>query len=198
MHKNLLLCTAACALFFSSFNFTSTSTASGLSPQARHNLGEITKLPEQYRHAIDLINTPTQAEKNLEKIVSGAMMRDNSHFNQALQNHMDRVRDTINSSFAGANRYGSGAYMNVMNREMDHIRAQAMANKRQQDMQHMMQANAYLDQLRQNRLTKAENLLRGYEKAVSDAAQAAAILDADNQRRIDAAHQQWVRQDKRN
>ncbi|WP_375642209.1 autotransporter outer membrane beta-barrel domain-containing protein [Bartonella sp. CM100XJJH] len=49
MHKNLLLCTAACALFFSSFNFTSTSTASGLSPQARH--------------ALDLINIPTQAEK---------------------------------------------------------------------------------------------------------------------------------------
>ncbi|WP_375650013.1 autotransporter outer membrane beta-barrel domain-containing protein, partial [Bartonella sp. MU70NMGDW] len=49
MHKNLLLCTAACALFFSSFNFTSTSIASGLSPQTHH--------------ALDLINTPTQAEK---------------------------------------------------------------------------------------------------------------------------------------
>ncbi|WP_375695890.1 autotransporter outer membrane beta-barrel domain-containing protein [Bartonella sp. AC67GZZY] len=78
MHKNLLLCTAACALFFSSFNFTSTSTASALSPQERH--------------AIDLINTPTQAEKNLEKIASGAMMEDNSHFNQALDaNNQRRV-----------------------------------------------------------------------------------------------------------
>ncbi|WP_375706818.1 autotransporter outer membrane beta-barrel domain-containing protein [Bartonella sp. AA126HLJHH] len=84
MHKNLLLCTAACALFFSSFNFTSTSTASALSPQERHAIEGIMKLPEQYRHAIDLINTPTQAEKNLEKIASGAMMEDNAHFNQAL------------------------------------------------------------------------------------------------------------------
>ncbi|WP_375623853.1 MULTISPECIES: autotransporter outer membrane beta-barrel domain-containing protein [unclassified Bartonella] len=96
MHKNLLLCTAACALFFSSFNFTSTSTASGLSPQTRHTLEGIIKLPQQYRHAIDLINTPTQAEKNLEKITSGAMMEDNSHLNQALdadnQRHADAER----------------------------------------------------------------------------------------------------------
>ncbi|WP_375673975.1 autotransporter outer membrane beta-barrel domain-containing protein [Bartonella sp. AA18HLJMS] len=84
MHKNLLLCTAACALFFSSFNFTSTSTASALSPQERHAIEGIMKLPEQYHRAIDLINTPTQAEKNLEKIASGAMMEDHSHFNQAL------------------------------------------------------------------------------------------------------------------
>ncbi|WP_375610583.1 MULTISPECIES: autotransporter outer membrane beta-barrel domain-containing protein [unclassified Bartonella] len=197
MHKNLLLCTAACALFFSSFNFTSTSTASALSPQERHAIEGIMKLPEQYRHAIDLINTPTQAEKNLEKIASGAMMEDNAHFNQALENHMDRVRDTINSSFAGAGRYGSGAHINVVNREMDNIRAQAMANKHHQDMQIMMQARAKLGQLRQNRLKTRENLLRGYDKAVSDTVKAAAILEADNQQRVNAAHQQWVSQDNR-
>ncbi|WP_375685308.1 autotransporter outer membrane beta-barrel domain-containing protein [Bartonella sp. TT110JLCBS] len=184
MHKNLLLCTAACALFFSSFNFTSTSTASGLSHQTRH--------------AIDSISTPTQAEKNLEKIASGAMMQNNAHFNQALENHMDRVRDTINNSFAGASRYGSGAHMNVVKREMDNTRTQAMANKHHKDMQHMLQANAQLDQLRQNRLIKAENLSRGYEKALSDAAKAAAILDADNQQRVNEALQQWVSQDNRN
>ncbi|WP_375643557.1 MULTISPECIES: autotransporter outer membrane beta-barrel domain-containing protein [unclassified Bartonella] len=197
MHKNILLCTAACALFFSSFNFTSTSTASGLSPQERHALEGIMKLPEQYRHAIDLINTPTQAEKNLEKIASGAMMQDNSHFNQALENHMDRVRDTINNSFAGASRYGSDAHINVVNHEMDNIRTQAMANKHHLDMQHMMKARAKLEQLRQNRLKTRENLLRGYDKAVSDAVKAAAILEADNQQRVNAAHQQWVSQDNR-
>ncbi|WP_375643336.1 MULTISPECIES: autotransporter outer membrane beta-barrel domain-containing protein [unclassified Bartonella] len=184
MHKNLLLCTAACALFFSSFNFTSTSTASALSPQERH--------------AIDLINTPTQAEKNLEKIASGAMMEDNSHFNQALENHMDRVRNTINSSFAGAGRYSSGTHINVVNREMDNIRTQAMANKHHLDMQHMMKARAYLEQLRQNRLKTRENLLRGYDKAVSDAVQAAKILDADNQQRVNTARQQSVSQDNHN
>ncbi|WP_375695230.1 autotransporter outer membrane beta-barrel domain-containing protein [Bartonella sp. AC90GZZY] len=197
MRRNLLLCTAACALFFSSFTFTSTSTASGLSPEERYALEEIIKLPQQYRHAIDLINTPTQAEKNLEKIASGATMEDNSHFNQALQNSMDDVRDRINSTFAGAGGYGSGAHTKVLAREMDNIRAQAMANKRHKDMQIMMQANVQLDQLRQNRLIKAENLLRGYNKAVSDAAKAAKILDADNQRRINAARQQWTTQNNR-
>ncbi|WP_375675189.1 autotransporter outer membrane beta-barrel domain-containing protein [Bartonella sp. CL100XZDX] len=183
MHKNLLLCTTAGALFFSSFNFTSTSTASGLSHQERHALEGIMKLPEQYRHAIDSINTPTQAEKNLEKIASGAMMEDNSHFNQALENHMDRVRDTINNSFAGESRYGSDAHMNVVNHEMDNIRDQAIA---------------YLEQLRQNRLKTRENLLRGYDKVVSDAVQAEKILDADNQQRFNTARQQWVSQDNHN
>lgn len=66
MHKNLLLCTAAFTSFFS-FNFTSTSTASGLSPQTHHTLEGIIQLPEQYRHATDLINTPTQAKKILRR-----------------------------------------------------------------------------------------------------------------------------------
>ncbi|PIT68986.1 autotransporter outer membrane beta-barrel domain-containing protein [Bartonella tribocorum] len=195
MRRNLLLCTAACALFFSSFTFTSTSTASSLSSEARHALEEIVKLPQQYRHAIDLINTPTQAEKNLEKIASGAMMGDNSHFKQALQNSMDNVRDTINSSFAGAGRYGSGAHTEVLAREMDNIRTQAMANQYNQNLQHMMKAKAQLDHLRQNRLIQAANLLRGYDKAVSDAAKAAAILEADNQQRVNTARQQWTTQD---
>ncbi|GAA4664777.1 hypothetical protein [Bartonella pachyuromydis] len=55
-------------LYFSYFNAIYISNASGLSPQTRHALEEITKLPRQYRHTIDLINTPTQTEKNLEMI----------------------------------------------------------------------------------------------------------------------------------
>ncbi|WP_175868921.1 autotransporter outer membrane beta-barrel domain-containing protein [Bartonella gabonensis] len=48
MHKNLLLCTAACTLFFSSFAFTSTSIASSLSHETRRFLEGITKLPSVY------------------------------------------------------------------------------------------------------------------------------------------------------
>lgn len=197
MHKNLLLCTAACALFFSSFIFTSISAALSLTSQERHILEEMIKLPEQYRHAIDLINTPTQAEKNLEKIASGAMMEDNSHFNQALQNSMDNVRDAINSSFAGAGRYGSGAHTEVLAREMNNIRTQAMANQYNQNLQHMMQANAQLNHIQQERQIQTANLLRDYNKAVSDAAIASAMLEADNQQRINAERQQWTMQDNR-
>ncbi|WP_375666350.1 autotransporter outer membrane beta-barrel domain-containing protein [Bartonella sp. TT121SHDZB] len=182
MHRNLLLCTAACALFFSSFSFTSTSTASGLSTQERHALEEIIKLPQQYRHAIDLINTPTQAEKNLEKIASGAMMEDNSSVKKMLEEYLRSVNK----------QFSNGRYSSVDN-TVDNI----MAKYHHLDMQHMMKANALLDHLRQNRLIKAGNLLRGYDKAVSDAVKAAAILEADNQRRVNAAHQQWVSQDNR-
>ncbi|WP_375680977.1 MULTISPECIES: autotransporter outer membrane beta-barrel domain-containing protein [unclassified Bartonella] len=188
MHKNLLLCTAACALFFSSFNFTSTSTASGLSPQERHAIEEIMKLPEQYRHAIDLINTPTQAEKNLEKIASGAMMEDNSSVRKMLEEYLRSVNK----------QFSNGLYSSVdntidVNNTVDNI----MAKYHHLDMQHMMKANAQLDHLRQSRLIKAGNLLRGYDKAVSDAVKAAAILEADNQQRVNAAHQEWVSQDNR-
>ncbi|WP_375672035.1 MULTISPECIES: autotransporter outer membrane beta-barrel domain-containing protein [unclassified Bartonella] len=188
MHKNLLLCTAACALFFSSFNFTSTSTASGLSPQERHAIEGIMKLPEQYRHAIDLINTPTQAEKNLEKIASGAMMEDNSSVRKMLEEYLRSVNK----------QFSNGLYSSVdntidVNNTVDNI----MAKYHHLDMQHMMKANAQLDHLRQSRLIKAGNLLRGYDKAVSDAVKAAAILEADNQQRVNAAHQEWVSQDNR-
>ncbi|WP_375668476.1 autotransporter outer membrane beta-barrel domain-containing protein [Bartonella sp. AP36NXGY] len=188
MHKNLLLCTAACALFFSSFNFTSTSTASALSPQERHAIEEIMKLPEQYRHAIDLISTPTQAEKNLEKIASGAMMEDNSSVRKMLEEYLRSVNK----------QFSNGLYSSVdntidVNNTVDNI----MAKYHHLDMQHMMKANAQLDHLRQSRLIKAGNLLRGYDKAVSDAVKAAAILEADNQQRVNAAHQEWVSQDNR-
>lgn len=196
MHKErLLLCTTACALFFSYFNATYISNASGLSPQTHHTLEEIIKLPEQYLHAIALINTPTQAEKNLEMIASGGMMGKNAHFNKALQSSMDRVRDTINSSFSGAGRYGSGAHTQVLERELGVLSANARVNHFHQNRQDMLQANAILGDLNKSRLSMTEDLLKGYEKALSDAAQAKAILDADNQQRVNAAHQQWIRED---
>ncbi|WP_273789463.1 autotransporter outer membrane beta-barrel domain-containing protein [Bartonella sp. ML70XJBT] len=194
MHKNLLLCTAACALFFSSFTFTSISTASGLSTETRNALEGIIKLPEQYRYAIDVMSTPTQAEKNLEKIAFGAMMENNL---QVLQKSLDEADRRINRYVSEVGRYDSGAHINESQKARDYIRTQVMAQQRAQDTQLMLQANAQLDRLRQDRLIKRENLLRGYEKTLSDAAKAAAILDADNQQRIDATRQQWVEQDNR-
>ncbi|WP_142416970.1 autotransporter outer membrane beta-barrel domain-containing protein [Bartonella massiliensis] len=135
MHKNLLFCTTACVLFFSSFTFMSISHASSLSPQTRHALEEITKLPEQYRYAIDVMDTPTQAEKNLEMIASGVMMKNNS---QVLQESLDETDRRINSYFSGLDRYGSGAHTNMLQKERDYIHAQAMANQYNQDMQTLL------------------------------------------------------------
>ncbi|GAA4664783.1 hypothetical protein [Bartonella pachyuromydis] len=118
------------------------------------------------------------------------MMRENSHFDQAVQNSMNHVRDTINSSFSGAGRYESGAYKKILERELNALSTNAMANHFHQNVQHMNQANAHLNRLRQNRLRMTEDLLKGYEKALSDAAQATTILEADNQQRVNTAHKQ--------
>ncbi|WP_039760594.1 autotransporter outer membrane beta-barrel domain-containing protein [Bartonella queenslandensis] len=187
MRRNLLLCTAACALFSSSFTFTSTSIASSLPPETRRTLEEIVKLPQQYHHAIDLINTPTQAEKNLEKIASGAMLRDSSQVDQIL----DEIDRTIKPYLAGIVDNSS----NELQKSRENRRAELMAIQYEQNIQHMMQANAQLNRMQQERQIQTANLLRGYDKAISDAAQAAAILEADNQQRVNAAHQQWITQD---
>ncbi|WP_139412275.1 autotransporter outer membrane beta-barrel domain-containing protein [Bartonella mastomydis] len=148
MHKNFLLCTAACALFFSSFTFTSISTASGLSPETRHALEGMIKLPEQYRYAIDVMSTPTQTEKNLEKIASDAMREDHSHFKKAHQNSMDSVREKMNSSFSSADRYGFATHSETLKREMDTIHVQAMTNQYPQNTQSIVSANTQLNQVR--------------------------------------------------
>lgn len=198
MHKNLLLCTAACALFFSSFIFTSISAALSLTSQERHILEEIIKLPEQYHHAIDLINTPTQAEKNLEKIASGVMMKDNSQAYQESLNEAEHIiENRINRYYSAIGNYGSSAHASELKKARDYIRTQAMANQYNQNLQHMMQANAQLDRIQQERQIQTANLLRDYNKAVSDAAIASAMLEADNQQRINAERQQWTMQDNR-
>lgn len=123
MRKNLLLCTAACALFFSSFTFTSISIASSLSSETRNALEGIRKLPEQYRYAIGLKNIPTQTEKNLKEIAS-------------------------NSSFSGSSRAGSSVHHAVLKHEMDNTHTQAMANQYPQNTQSIVGANAQLNQVR--------------------------------------------------
>ncbi|UNF40131.1 autotransporter outer membrane beta-barrel domain-containing protein [Bartonella krasnovii] len=149
MHKNLLLCTAACALFFSSFTFTSISTASSLSTETRRALEGMIKLPEQYRYAIDVMSTPTQTEKNLEEITSSTMRGNHSHFNQVHQNSMDRVRrETISSSFSGTTRADSGVHHTVLKHGVDNIHTQVMANQYHQDIQSMADTGEKLNQLR--------------------------------------------------
>ncbi|WP_208441778.1 autotransporter outer membrane beta-barrel domain-containing protein [Bartonella raoultii] len=195
MHKkHSLLCTAACALFFSYFNATYTSNASGLSAHTRHTLEEIIKLPEQYRHAIDLINTPTQEEKNLEMIASGGMMEGNSHFDEELKRGLSEIKNSINRQFLGSGLYGSSTHTNEFNKGLNDEFSRIKYEQSYRDLPYMLQANAYLGHLQQNRLKMTEDLLKGYEKALSDAAQAAAILEADNQQRVNDAHRQWVMQ----
>ncbi|WP_019220113.1 autotransporter outer membrane beta-barrel domain-containing protein [Bartonella florencae] len=275
MHKKrLLLCTTTCALFFSYFNTTYTSSAFGLTPQTRHALDGL-----HHHSQKDFINTPTVETNNHKTMSSFGIVGKNPYFNQAIQDDLERERDRINSIFYSAGRSGSdsnqselmdqlghmyaNALANQYNRDVlmnihtatmedleilkmiassgmvgedsyfsqelreglnrvqtdiigksssenDHyssdalqkaqssVYARAMADQYDKDVQNMLPANAYLNQLQQNRLRNTENLLKNYEKALSDAAQAAVILEADNQERVNTERKQWGKQDNRN
>ncbi|WP_041578522.1 hypothetical protein [Bartonella vinsonii] len=84
MHKKrLFLCTTAYAFFLILTSHIQATPS--LSPQTRYALEGFIKLPEQYRHLIDLTNIPTASEKTLEKIASSDFMGGNSYFDQMLQ-----------------------------------------------------------------------------------------------------------------
>lgn len=120
---------------------------------------------------MNTVYNPTSAANNLGSMASGAMVGQNPAFNAALQNSLDRVRDTINSSFAGAGRYGSGAHTGVLANELGALSTSATANQYNQDVQNMMQANAMIDQANQNQLGASNNFLQGYGNAYSNAIQ---------------------------
>lgn len=263
MRRNLLLCTAACALFSSSFTFTSTSTASGLRPQERYALEGL-----HHHSQKDFINTPTMKTNNHRTMSSFGIVGKNPYFNQAIQKDLMSERDRINGMFYAAGRSGSGAnqselmdklgrmYANALanqyNRDvvisiqtatmkdleilkniasgamigegsyfsqelrkgLDRIQTDiigesfskndgaqssvynhAMANQYNHDIQHMMLANAVLDKYNQYQLKKMSNDLQRQSNGATNALRNALNLEADNQQRVNAAHQQWITQD---
>ncbi|EJF95603.1 hypothetical protein [Bartonella elizabethae] len=168
-----------------------------LSDQTRYAIGGLGSIPHHYqnRSLMNTIYNPTSAANNLGRMASGGMVGQNPSFNAALQNSLDRVRDTINSSFAGAGRYGSGAHTGVLANELGALSTSATANQYNQDVQNMMQANAMVDQANQNQLGASNNFLQGYGNAYSNAMQGGGVLDNYNQRVVDANRERWLEQD---
>lgn len=170
-----------------------------LSAQTNQAIGGFGSMPHHYQNS-SLMNTiynPTSAANNLGAMASGGMVGQNPSFNTALQNSLDSVRDTINSSFAGAGRYGSGAHTGVLANELGALSTSATANQYNQDVQNMMQANAMVDQANQNQLGASSNFLQGYGNAYSNALQGGGVLDDYNQRLVDANRERWMEQDNR-
>lgn len=170
-----------------------------LSAPTSRAIGGLGSIPLHYQNSslINLIKNPTSTANNLGMMASGGLVGNNPHFNQALQDSMNRVRDTVNSSFAGAGRYGSGAHTDVLARSLDALSTNAMANQYNQDVQNMMNANAMIDQSNQNQLGAANNFLQGYGNAYSNALQGSSLLNDYNQRLVDAGRERWLEQDNR-
>ncbi|WP_273721486.1 MULTISPECIES: autotransporter outer membrane beta-barrel domain-containing protein [unclassified Bartonella] len=130
MHKkHLLLCTAACALFFSYFNATYISNASGLSPQTRH-------IPEGINHYSERnsFNDLKAVAHNHKTMNSFGIVGKNPYFNQMIQNDLERERDRINSIFVGAGGYGSGTNQSELMNKLGHMYANALANQYNRDV----------------------------------------------------------------
>ncbi|WP_273719400.1 MULTISPECIES: hypothetical protein [Bartonella] len=168
-----------------------------LSDQTRYGIGGLGSIPQHYqnRSLMNTVYNPTSAANNLGSMASGGMVGQNPSFNAALQNSLERVRDTINSSFAGAGRYGSGAHTGVLANELGALSTSATANQYNQDVQNMMQANAMIDQANQNQLGASNNFLQGYGNAYSNAIEGGGVLDTHNQRVVDANRERWLEQD---
>lgn len=168
-----------------------------LSAPTYHAIGGLGSIPSYYqnRSLVNLLQNPTAAANNLGVMASGGMVGQNPSFNAALQNSLDRVRDTINSSFAGAGRYGSGAHTGVLANELGALSTSATANQYNQDVQNMMQANAMIDQANQNQLGASNNFLQGYGNAYTNMLQGSGVLNDYNQRLVDANRERWLEQD---
>ncbi|WP_375622848.1 MULTISPECIES: hypothetical protein [unclassified Bartonella] len=168
-----------------------------LSDQTRYGISGLGSIPHHYqnRSLMNTIYNPTSATMNLRHMASGGMVGQNPFFNAALQNSLDRVRDTINSSFAGAGRYGSGAHAGVLANELGALSTSATADQYNRDADRMMQANSLIDQANQNQLGASNNFLQGYGNAYSNVIQGGGVLDNYNQRLVDVNRERWLEQD---
>ncbi|MBB5074430.1 hypothetical protein HNQ69_001572 [Bartonella callosciuri] len=168
-----------------------------LSAPTTHAIGGLGSVPSQYQNnsLMNLINTPTVSASNLGRIASGGLMGGNSYFGQVLQEGLDEVENRINRYFSGIGRYGTPDHKDELRKGSGSVYARAMADQYNQDLQHMMHANAMIDHSNQNQLGAANNFLHGYGNAYSNALQGSSLLDAYNQRLADAERERWLEQD---
>lgn len=89
------------------------------------------------------------AQKNLSDVASGKYLQSgNPYFNKALEGQLNDTADQVQSSFAGSGRYGSGANTGVLTSQLGNIRATAMSDQYNRDMQNMLTANGQIDAAR--------------------------------------------------
>ncbi|WP_019224592.1 hypothetical protein, partial [Bartonella rattimassiliensis] len=164
--------------------------------QTTQAIGGLGSVPHQYQNYMNyLMNTPTSSARNLGWISSGGLMGPNSQFDEELKEGLSEIRNSINRQFLGSGLYGSSAHNNELQRGLDDAFARIKYNRLDRDLQHMMQANSMIDQLNENRLGLVGNLFPAYNNAYSNAIQGGGVLDAHNQRVVDANRERWLEQD---
>ncbi|PAP93989.1 hypothetical protein [Mesorhizobium wenxiniae] len=146
---------------------------------------------------------PSFAEQNLSGIASGA---DNPYFEQALEGQLGKTASKVQSQFAGAGRYGSGANVGALTGELGNIRSNALSNQWNQNIQNQLAATGQMDSARQAGLglgLNATNAMAGqdqkqFENALTGAGatlQAGGLLDNQAQKQLSDQVNAWYEQD---
>jgi hypothetical protein len=90
------------------------------------------------------------AEQSLMDTARGLNIgANNGHLMQALDAAATRAGDAVNSSMAGAGRYGSGVHQDVLGRTVGDIYARGLAESVQRDLDRQMAAAGQIDTTRQ-------------------------------------------------
>ncbi|UNE54974.1 hypothetical protein [Bartonella machadoae] len=170
-----------------------------LSAQTNQAIGGLGSMPHHYqnRSLMNTIYNPTSAASNLGFVASGGLMGQDPYFGEVLKEGLSEIRNSINRQFLGSGLYGSSAHKNELNKGLNDALARIVYDRRDRDLQHMMQANAMIDQANQNQLGASSNFLQGYGNAYSNALQGGGVLDDYNQRLVDANRERWMEQDNR-
>ncbi|WP_332060256.1 tail fiber domain-containing protein [Bartonella sp. CB74] len=168
-------------------------------------LGDITKnaltglqnAADQYNNPalMGLLNAPTKSAMNLSNMAQGNLIGNNSKFNNALQNALNKTSDAINQSMSGAGRYGSGAHTGVLTDELGALATNALAQQYNQDVKNMMNANQMIDNASRDQVNAANAYFQGQSNAQNNVLKGGMVQDAARQNALDAQRQKWMEED---
>lgn len=146
---------------------------------------------------------PSYSEQNLAEIASGA---DNPYFERALEGQLGKTASQVQSQFAGAGRYGSGANQGVLTNELGSIRSDALSNQWNQNIQNQLAATGQMDASRNAGLDRALSATgqmsaqdqQQFQNALTGAGatlQAGGLLDTQAQKQLTDQVNQWYETD---
>jgi hypothetical protein len=150
---------------------------------------------------------PSYAEQNLQGMADGSYLKNgNPHFNDALRGQLDQTASQVQSQFAGAGRYGSGANTGVLANSLGNIRSSALSDQFNRDSQNMLTANGQLDASRNAGLDRALNATgamagqdqQQFQNALTGAGatlQAGGLLDQQAQQQLNDQVNAWYESD---
>ncbi|AQX28407.1 hypothetical protein BJB63x_010180 [Bartonella sp. JB63] len=169
----------------------------GLSETTQNALQGLENAANQYNNSAlnEWLKAPTKSAQNLSDMAAGNWMGNNSKFNNALSNALNKTSDVVNQSMAGAGRYGSGAHTGVLTDALGALATQATAQQYNHDVNHMLNANQMIDRSMQNQVNAANNFYQGQSNAQNNALKGGMVQDANQQHALDVEREKWFEQD---